>query len=128
VILLADDLFAIYQSHITGSFVDNDTGLFVIPASQIANIKPFTFTIGGTSFTLDATAQLLPQDQNTIWGGVAGVQYGYLGPSGSSSGQGLDFTLGQKFMERYYAVGDIQSFLIGTRCKQYTLLAGLRYW
>jgi hypothetical protein len=105
VILLANDFFAKYQSAIPGSYVDtNNTGLFVIPANQVNHLKSFSFKIDGKVYTLDAAAQLVPQDQNAAWGGEAGVQYGYIGPLGSLSGSGLDFIIGQKFMERFYAV------------------------
>jgi Eukaryotic aspartyl protease len=105
VILLADDFFDLYQSAIPGSYVDtNNTGLFVIPEDQVKHIKSFNFKLDGKVYTLDAAAQLVPQDQNAVWGGVAGVQYGYFGPLGSLSGSGLDFIIGQKFMERFYAV------------------------
>lgn len=56
-------------------------------------------------FTLDVEAQLLPVWQNTAWGAEPNLQYGYIGPIGSLSGTGLDFIIGQKFMERFYAVG-----------------------
>ena len=42
--------------------------------------------------------------QNTAWGAEPNLQYGYIGPLGSLSGEGLDFIIGQKFMERFYAV------------------------
>jgi len=83
--------------------VDNN-GYIVIPPSQIANLLPFNFTINGNVYSLDANAQLRPQDQNAAWGGDPSLQYGHIGPSGFASGAGLDFTIGQKFMERYYVV------------------------
>lgn len=105
VILLANEFFDIYQAAIPGSFVDiNDTGLFVIPAEQVPLLEPFQFKLDGEVYALDAAAQLIPEDQNTIWGGVPGVQYGYFGPMGSLSNGKLDFIIGQKFMERFYAV------------------------
>ena len=55
-------------------------------------------------FTLDIEAQLLPVWQNTAWGAEPNLQYGYIGPLGAPSGEGLDFIIGQKFMERFYAV------------------------
>ncbi|GBE83524.1 Polyporopepsin [Sparassis crispa] len=113
-IYIADDWFATYQASIPGSYVDyNYTGLFVIPESSVSSIKPFNFTIGGSVFSLDAAAQLLPKDQNVAWGAVPGVQYGYLGPIGANSGEGLDFIIGQKFMERTYAVFDTTNQRVG---------------
>jgi hypothetical protein len=90
---------------IPGSYYDNQTG-FVIPSSSIANMQPLNFTIGGTVFTMDVAAQLIPINQDSAWTGNHGVQYGTVGPMGYSSGQGLDVILGQKFLEKYYAVSD----------------------
>jgi len=112
-IYLADDWFATYQAAIPGSYVDNDTGLFVIPEYSLEYLQPVDFRIGGATFTLEPAAQLIPQDQNEAWGGVPGVQYGYLGPLGSPSGEGLDFIIGQKFMERFYAVFDTTNNRVG---------------
>lgn len=105
VIYIADNWYQTYQDSIPGAYYDaDDTGLIVIPTSSVPLLQPFTFEIGGSLFTLDAEAQLLPTDQNTAWGGEPGLQYGYIGPIGEDSGTGLDFIIGQKFMERYYAV------------------------
>ena len=67
-------------------------------------------------FAMDVAAQLIPVDQDSAWGGNPGVQYGTIGPLGHISGQGFDFILGQKFLEKYYAVShpqalcDVQTF------------------
>ncbi|KAF8141387.1 acid protease [Boletus edulis] len=84
-VLLADDFFAVY--------------LKAIPGANLSN-----FTIADRVFSMDVAAQLIPTDQNTAWGGVSGKQYGVVANLGSNSGEGLDFIIGQKFMERYYAV------------------------
>ena len=105
-VLLADDFFNVYMSAIPGAtFNSNNTGLLEMPPSSVKYMQPLNFTIGGRVFSLDVAAQLIPTDQNTAWGGVAGKQYGVVGNTGNSSGLGLDFTIGQKFMERYYSVG-----------------------
>jgi hypothetical protein len=91
---------------IPGSYYDNQSAFFVIPSSSIANMQPLDFMIGGTVFTMDVAAQLIPVDQNTVWGGNPGLQYGTVGPLGHFSGQGFDFILGQKFLEKYYAVSN----------------------
>jgi len=50
-------------------------------------------------FSMDVTAQLIPTDQNTAWGGVAGKQYGVVANLGTNSGEGLDFIIGQIYGE-----------------------------
>ena len=87
------------------TFDSNITRLLQMPPSSVKYIQPLHFTIGGWVFSLDVVAQLIQADQNTAWGGVAGKQYGVVGGTGVSSGQGFDFTLGLKFLERYYSVG-----------------------
>ncbi|EIW85643.1 acid protease [Coniophora puteana RWD-64-598 SS2] len=119
-ILLADDYFDNYIAGIPGAYMDNTTGLLVVPSSSVAGIQPLNFTIGGTSFALDAAAQLIPEDQNIAWGGSAGVQYGVVGNLGSLSGEGLDFIVGQKFMERYYAIFDTLNSRVGFALTNHT--------
>ncbi|KZT12610.1 acid protease [Laetiporus sulphureus 93-53] len=112
-IYIADDFYSTYQNAIPGAYYDDNTGLIVIPESSVASMQDFDFEIGGTTFTLDAEAQLLPRDQNVAWGAEPGLQYGYIGPIGSPSGEGLDFIIGQKFMERYYAIFDTDNEVVG---------------
>lgn len=89
---------------IPGAKIDESTGLMTVPESSVSKIEPLNFTIGGTVFSLDAAAQLIPIDQNTAWGLSANKQYGIVSYLGTNSGEGLDFIIGQKFMEKYYAV------------------------
>lgn len=104
VVLLANDSFASYMNAIPGAQMDPDTGLIEIPVSSVALMEPLKFVIGDSVLVMDVAAQLVPQDENLVWGGVAGKQYGVVGEYDKLKG-GLDFILGQKFMERYYAVG-----------------------
>lgn len=103
-VLLADDFFAVYLDAIPGAAMDSSTGLVEIPPSSVSYMQPLNFVIAGRAFTMDVAAQLIPTDQNIAWGGVAGKQYGVVASMGSNSGKGFDFVIGQKFMERYYAV------------------------
>ncbi|KIJ21176.1 hypothetical protein PAXINDRAFT_107055 [Paxillus involutus ATCC 200175] len=112
-VLLADDFFAVYMGAIPGAKLDPSTGLIEIPKSSVASMQPLDFAIGGSVFSMDVAAQLIPTDQNTAWGGVGSKQYGILANLGSPSGEGLDFIIGQKFMERYYAVFDTDSNRVG---------------
>ncbi|KIK92610.1 hypothetical protein PAXRUDRAFT_146921 [Paxillus rubicundulus Ve08.2h10] len=112
-VLLADDFFTVYMDAIPGAKMDPNTGLLEIPKSSVASMQPLNFTIGCTVFSMDVAAQLIPTDQNTIWGGVESKHYGVLGNLGDPSGEGLDFIIGQKFIERYYTVFDTDRNRVG---------------
>jgi hypothetical protein len=111
--MLADDFFAKYLDAIPGSYLDTTIGLIVIPSSSVADMKPLNFTIGGHVFSLDTAAQLIPSDQNAVWGGKTGVQYGVISNLGTDSGAGLDFIIGQKLMEKYYVIFDADDNRVG---------------
>jgi hypothetical protein len=98
---------------ITGASLDNNTGLIAIPTSSVAGMQSLNFVIGGKVFSMDPAAQLIPQDENTYWGGKTGMRYSVVASMGANSGGGLDFILGQKFMERFYAVFDTDGNRVG---------------
>lgn len=102
--MLADDFFSAYMDAISGATFDEKTGLIEIPNNSTSSMQPLNFFIADRMFTMDRAAQLFPKDQNTAIGGVAGTQYGVVTKLGSNSGEGLDFIIGIKFLERYYAV------------------------
>ncbi|OJA14484.1 hypothetical protein AZE42_06067 [Rhizopogon vesiculosus] len=112
-VLLADNFFHSYMKAIPGAKLDESTGLMTVPASSVSEIQPLNFTVGGTVFSMDAAAQLIPTDQNTAWGLSANKQYGVVSYLGTNSGEGLDFIIGQKFMENFYAVFDTDSNRVG---------------
>lgn len=89
---------------IPGANIDSDTGLTIFPNSSVHSMKPLDFKIGGRTFTLDATAQLLTAEQTRGWG-KSGKRFGVVNALGHRSGRGLDFIIGKRFMERYYVVG-----------------------
>ncbi|KAF9224223.1 acid protease [Gyrodon lividus] len=123
---LADDFFAVYMDAIPGAKLDHNRSFIEIPHSSIPHIQPLNFTIGCRVFSMDAAAQLIPTDQNTFWGGDPSKQYGVVTNLGSTSGEGLDFILGQKFMERYYTVFDTDSNRVGfaQTCNTFTTYSG----
>ncbi|KAH9951514.1 acid protease [Amylocystis lapponica] len=124
-ILLADDWFQTYIDTLPGAYVDDTyTGLIVIPESAVPHLQPIVFFIGDSPFTLMPSAQLVPKSQNTDYGGNSTVQYGIVGSAGAPSGTGLDFILGQKFMERYYAVFDTTNQRVGFGFTEYTFSPG----
>ncbi|KIK41818.1 hypothetical protein CY34DRAFT_12798 [Suillus luteus UH-Slu-Lm8-n1] len=112
-VMLADNFFAKYLNAIPGAYFDTSVGLAVIPSSSVAGMRHLNFTIGGHVFSLDTAAQLIPLDQNTVWGGQTGVQYGTVTSLGTDSGAGLDFIIGQKFMEKYYVIFDADKTRVG---------------
>ncbi|KAG1874285.1 acid protease [Suillus subluteus] len=125
-VLLADDFFAMYLDAIPGAYLDaNNTGFIVIPSSSVADIQPLNFTIGGCVFSMDTAAQLIPLDQNAMFGGKTGLQYGVVATIGADSGRGLDFVIGQKFMERYYVVFDADDNRVGFAYTDHTFLTYL---
>ncbi|KAL4065642.1 aspartic peptidase domain-containing protein [Scleroderma yunnanense] len=112
-ILLADDFFAAYMKAIPGAHLDAKTGLLEIPRSSIPKMHSLHFNIGGSSFSLDVRAQLVPASQNMAWGGHTSKYYGIVGQIGNYSGAGFDFILGLSFMERFYAVFDAERGRVG---------------
>ncbi|KAG2143540.1 acid protease [Suillus bovinus] len=105
-IVLADDFFESYMNAIPGAKLNKTAGLMYIPETSVSKIQPLNFTIGGT-------AQLIPIGQNAAWGLPTNEQYGVVTHMGANSGEGLDFIIGQKFMERYYAVFDTDNNRVG---------------
>lgn len=113
-VMLADDFFSRYLQAIPGAYLDvNNTGLIVIPPSSVAGMQPLNFAINGRAFSMDTAAQLIPLNENAIWGIETGVQYGVITQLGADSGRGSDFILGQKFMEKYYVVFDADHNRVG---------------
>ncbi|KAG1769878.1 acid protease [Suillus placidus] len=119
-VLLADDFFESYLRAIPGAKIDPSTGLMTVPATSVSEIQTLNFTIDGTIFSMDAAAQLIPIDQNTAWGLSKNKQYGVVSYLGTNSGEGLDFIIGQKFMEKYYAVFDADSNRVGLAYTEHT--------
>ncbi|OZJ01949.1 hypothetical protein BZG36_05126, partial [Bifiguratus adelaidae] len=89
---------------ISGAALDNNTGLVKIPSSSYSNLQTISFVIAGRSFTLTPTQYIIPQSEVTLYGGTPGSYYSYIGDNGAADG--LDFILGQKFLENYYSVFD----------------------
>ncbi|KAG6333844.1 hypothetical protein ID866_5242 [Astraeus odoratus] len=112
-VLFADDLFATYMAAIPGAQLDNTTGLLEIPWSSVPEMEPLTLIIDTHYLVMDVAAQLIPSEQTTAWGGDPSKRYSIINKLGYNSGQGLDFLLGQKFMERYYAVFDGRNNRVG---------------
>lgn len=111
-ILIATDYFNKFKSA-TGGTVDSTTGLLKIPSSKYSTLKNFTIKVGGTSFNLTPSQYIVPQSEVSYYGGTSGSYYAYIGDLGSTSGQGLDFIYGQKFLENYYSIFDTTNNRVG---------------
>ncbi|CAA7264829.1 unnamed protein product [Cyclocybe aegerita] len=118
-VLLATDGYNKYKSA-TGAVLDSATGLLRITSTQFSNLQSLFFTAGGTTFELTANAQLWPRSLNSDIGGTSGRIYLIVNDLGSNSGQGLDFTNGYAFLERFYSVFDTANNRVGLATTSFT--------
>jgi len=118
-VLIASDGFANYQKA-TGGVPDSNTSLLKITPAQYKNLKNFVVHVKGAQFELTPNAQIWPRKLNTLIGGTAGSYYLIVASSGSPSGQGLDFLLGQCFLERFYSVYDTGKHQVGLARTSFT--------
>jgi len=116
------------------AIVDTGTTLILLPAPVFANFlsaaahgasvgpdglatfttKPtgtFAIVFGTKSFTLTPDQYLVPFAQYAFFGFNPNFYYAWIASSGASSG--LDFIIGQKFLEHYYSVYDTDHHQIG---------------
>jgi len=118
-ILIATDAFNQYQSA-TGGVPDQSTGLLSITSDQFGSLNSIFITVSGTTFELTANAQIWPRSLNSAIGGTAGSIYLIVRDNGSNSGSGLDFILGQCFLERFYSVYDTANQRVGLATTPFT--------
>ncbi|KAF9343666.1 hypothetical protein BGX26_005396, partial [Mortierella sp. AD094] len=111
ILLSANDVKALYKN-ISGAKLDNNSGLYTIPSSQVSKLQNITFTIGGKAFTLTPSQYLVPANQAANLGGSAGTTYSWIGSLGDNE-SGLAFILGQKFLENFYSVYDTTNKRVG---------------
>ncbi|KAF7981561.1 hypothetical protein HWV62_33173 [Athelia sp. TMB] len=91
----------------SGGKTDSSTGLAIYKTEPTAN---FSFTIGGTVLSLTPAEYLIPKAQYTVWGLTGSSYYSWISSGGSS---GVDFIIGQKFIENYYTVFDTTNARVG---------------
>jgi len=77
---------------------------------------PLIFTIGGKTYCLSVSQQLTPQSE--IVDPEAGYRCGLICDAGD--GNGVDFILGMKWLERYYVALDTANDRIGFALTKYT--------
>ena len=132
-IMIASDAFDSYQKA-TGAVLDQATGLLTVTSTQYANLKGISVAVSGVcillwvgcwqcgiisflysqvTFTLTPDAQIVPRNLNTVINGTTGSIYLIVSDIGRKSGSGLDFLLGQTFLERFYSVYDTANSRIG---------------
>ncbi|EIW80816.1 acid protease [Coniophora puteana RWD-64-598 SS2] len=111
-ILIASDAYSTYQSA-TGGTEDQTTGLLTISSDQYSSLSDLNFEIGGTTYALNANAQIWPRSLNSAIGGTSGDIYLVVSDIGTDSGSGLDFINGYTFLERYYSVFDTTNSQVG---------------
>ncbi|EGG11789.1 aspartic peptidase A1 [Melampsora larici-populina 98AG31] len=111
-VLLPDDAFKRYVNMIPNAKILDD-GLVMFPKSSIQHIPTLEFDFGIFKATLTSNQQVLPIDQAHYYGASTRMRYSYVSAMGTQSGTGLDFILGQKFLEHYYTAYDSQSGSVG---------------
>ena len=78
------------------------------------------FLLHQVPFELTPNAQIWPRNLNTLIGGTADSIYLVIADLGSKSGSGLDFILGQCFLERFYSVYDTAHSKVGLAYTKHT--------
>jgi len=119
--LIATESFNKYKQF-TGAVPDTATTLLKITAAQYAKLKSIFVYVKGVPFELTPNAQIWPRNLNTLIGGTTGQDDIYLMVSdvGTNFGSGLDFILGQAFLERFYSVYDTANHRVGLAKTKFT--------
>ncbi|KAF7977774.1 hypothetical protein HWV62_2659 [Athelia sp. TMB] len=118
-LLLATSAFTAYTKA-TGGVEDSTTGLLTITEAQYEKLQPLMFTVGSTTYSLSANAQIWPRALNSTLGGDASKIYLVAADLGSDIGQGLDFINGFAFLQRFYSVFDTGNKQVGLATTEYT--------
>ncbi|KZP29103.1 acid protease [Athelia psychrophila] len=90
-----------------GGTTDSATGL---ARFATAPTDTFSFTVGGTQLALTPAQYLVPSAQYANQGISGSDSYSWIGDGGAS---GVDFIIGQKFLENYYSVFDTTNSQVG---------------
>ncbi|KZV88127.1 family A1 protease [Exidia glandulosa HHB12029] len=110
-IMLSKEAFASYAAQ-TGAKLDNATGLLSVTEAQFTQMKTLNLVVNGqVTLPITRDAQRWPQALTTAIGGDPKAVYLIIGNLGTSRGSGIDFILGQFFLERFYSVFDSSGFV-----------------
>jgi len=93
----------------TGGTTDESEGLATFKTTPTEN---FSFVIDGNTFTLTPAEYIIPQAQNAILGLPAGQIFSWIADGGSVAAD-VNFIIGQKFLENFYAAFDTTTNQIG---------------
>ncbi|KAF7317235.1 Aspartic protease [Mycena chlorophos] len=91
----------------SGGKLDNESGLVKFTKKPTSN---FTFTVGGTTYTLTPSQYLIAEDQYENWGISGSDYYTTIGDGGSEAPNTI---LGMSFLEFYYSVFDTTNNRVG---------------
>ncbi|KAF9562690.1 hypothetical protein EC968_005172 [Mortierella alpina] len=117
---LATPAFEQFQ-RATGAVPDAVTGLLTLTENQFDQLQPLYVHINKVAFKLTPNALIWPRFLNTKIGGAADKIYLIVQDAGSAGGDsGLDFVLGQVFMERFYTVFDTANRRVGFATTRFT--------
>ncbi|EJD41333.1 family A1 protease [Auricularia subglabra TFB-10046 SS5] len=111
-VLLATEAYDAYVNA-TGAVLDGDLGLLRLTKAQYKRLRPLTFHIGHTAFVLTPNAQILSRSLNVEIGGQKDAIYLVIHDLGGPAGIGLDFIIGQSFLQRFYSVFDSDKSRVG---------------
>jgi hypothetical protein len=104
----------------TGAVFDDTSGLLSITSAQYDSLQSLFIDIGGTTYELNANAQIMPRSLNTYLGGKADGIYLVVADLGQVENGGLDFIFGMTFLERLYSVYDTGNNCVGLATTQFT--------
>nr|GAT59498.1 aspartic protease [Mycena chlorophos] len=91
----------------SGGKLDNDSGLVKFTKKPTSN---FSFSVGGTTYTLTPSQYLIAEDQYENWGISGSDYYTTINDGGSEAPNTI---LGMSFLEFYYSVFDTTNNRVG---------------
>jgi len=112
-VYFATNYFNKYLALIPSGVIDSSSGLVRFPKSSLSSVPNLALTIGSVTYNYNKYAQLVEQGLYATFGLSSTYYYSWVNDLGSNSGEGLDFIIGQKFLERFYSVFDTTNNRVG---------------
>ncbi|GJJ77363.1 nickel/cobalt transporter (NiCoT) family protein [Entomortierella parvispora] len=116
---LATNGFTAFKQQ-TGAAEDTVTGLLTVTDEQYAAMQPLVLQFSGGSISIPPNGLIWPRSKNSEIGGVEGTIYLVVTDHGSSSGQGFDFTIGYRVLQRFYTVFNAGTNQVGIATTSFT--------